>query len=90
MQKRKTEPPVKANPKNDASRKYRIGTLRLTMLSLLILLWTGCVSTPRIHHNNLDRLRNHPQFKAAAKAAPDFVKEVGKTIADLEYELERK
>ena len=53
----------------------------------MLLLWmsTGCV---QVKLNNAERLMNHPQFPAAAKAAPDFTADALKTINALEEELE--
>ena len=33
---------------------------------------------------------SHPEFPAAAQAAPEFTREALKTINSLEYELERR
>ena len=64
----------------------RQSVLPLKML-LLMLLLTGCVS---VKLNNSERLMEHPEFEAAAQAAPAFTTEALKTINELEYELERK
>ncbi len=90
--KKGTRKPVNRKLNNGASRRSTTGTPRWmprTFLLICLLFPAGC-QTPRSRLNNLDRLKNHPEFPAAAKAAPNFVKEVGKTIADLELELERK
>jgi hypothetical protein len=39
---------------------------------------------------NVRRLADHPEFPAAAAAAPEFTREALKTVAELEYELERR
>lgn len=58
-------------------------TLSLTMLLL------GCQSAPRVAlpssaEDNTTLLVKHPQFQAAAAAAPDFVKETFHLIHRLE------
>jgi len=58
----------------------------LKMLLLTVLL-TGCISAKL---NNSERLLDHPGFRKAALASPEFVKEALKTINRLEYELEKK
>jgi hypothetical protein len=54
---------------------------------LSVFLASGCTTTKLA---NSERLIAHPQFRAAAQAAPDFTREALKTINRLEYELERK
>ena len=54
----------------------------------LLLLFTGCQTTPE--YNGVKRLTAHPQFPRAAFHAPDFTRDALKTIAELEYELERR
>ena len=58
-------------------------------ISVLVIatLSSGCL------HPRLDRgeeLINHPQFEAAATAAPDWVAEALDIIVELEAEIERK
>lgn len=58
----------------------------IKMLPLMLpLLACSCMS-PKL--NNTDRLINHREFKSAVIAAPNFVEDALKTIADLERELE--
>ncbi len=64
-------------------RKKLIGSMLLFMLLLAV----GCQQTQL---NSVDRMLKHPEFKAAAKAAPHFTKEVLNKLAEYEYELERK
>ncbi|MBX3736727.1 MAG: hypothetical protein KF715_08565 [Candidatus Didemnitutus sp.] len=52
-------------------------------------LLAGCASAP-VQLNNSDRLIQHPQFKKAAQAAPEFVSEALKTINRLEHEIESR
>lgn len=61
------------------------GQKRMLLLMLLLAMCSGCL-TPRL--NNTDRLIAHPQFKAAAIAAPRWTEDALKTIADLEREIE--
>jgi hypothetical protein len=55
------------------------------LVLLLPLFAAGCVSAPL--RNDVPRLLTHPQFNAAAKAAPDFTTEAMNTIARLDHEL---
>jgi hypothetical protein len=57
------------------------------MLLLMLLLMSGCVS---VKLENSGRLMRHPEFPAAAQAAPEFTREALKTINGLEYEIERR
>ena len=57
------------------------------MLLLMLLLMSGCVS---VTLENSARLMRHPEFPAAAQAAPEFTREALKTINGLEYEIERR
>jgi hypothetical protein len=50
---------------------------------------SGCIG-PAVKLNNADRLIARPDFKQAAQAAPEFVRDALKTINQLEYQLERK
>ena len=49
---------------------------------------SGCVTATKM--NNVKELTEHPQFPSAAHAAPEWAKAALKTVARLEYELERK
>ena len=48
----------------------------------------GC-QTP-VEYDNTKRLTAHPQFPRAAMEAPAFTRDALRTIAELEYELERR
>ena len=61
------------------------GLKKMLLLMLLSATCSGCLTTKL---NNTDRLIAHPQFKAAAIAAPDWTEDALKTIADLEREIE--
>ncbi len=39
--------------------------------------------------NNVETLTKHPQFPQAAQAAPEFTEDALRTVADLEYQIER-
>ena len=67
------------------NQKHQVGVLLKTLPLMLLL--SGCVS---VSLNNSERLMQHPEFEAAAQAAPAFTTEALKTINRLEYELERK
>jgi hypothetical protein len=49
----------------------------------------GCHTAP-VEYSNTKRLTAHPQFPRAAMQAPDFTRDALRTIAELEYELERR
>lgn len=58
--------------------------LRRALLgSALLLALTGCSALSR-PPSRVDSLLAHPEFRAAAQAAPHFTSEALKTIADLE------
>ena len=61
------------------------GLKRMLPLMLLLAMCSGCLTTKL---NNTDRLIAHPQFRAAAIAAPQWTEDALKTIADLEREIE--
>jgi len=61
------------------------GQKRMLLLMLLLAMCSGCL-TPRL--NNTERLINHPQFRSAVIAAPDWTRDALETIADLEREIE--
>jgi hypothetical protein len=48
----------------------------------------GC-RTP-MELNNVQTLTTHPQFPRAAQAAPEFTEAALRTVADLEYQIERR
>jgi len=68
------------------SSKPNSGVLLRTLL-LMLLLTSGCVSAKL---ENSGRLMSHPEFPVAAQEAPEFTREVLKTINRLEYEIERR
>ena len=39
--------------------------------------------------NNIETLTKHPQFPHAAQAAPEFTRAALRTVADLEFQIER-
>jgi hypothetical protein len=43
-----------------------------------------------VEYNNTKRLTAHPEFPRAAFHAPAFTRDALKTIAELEYQLERR
>ena len=59
------------------------------LLTLLLTCTAGCL-TPMQKLENVRRLAEHPEFPAAAEAAPEFTREALRTVAELEYELERR
>ena len=61
------------------------GQIKMLLLLQLLAMRSGCLTTKL---NNTDRLIAHPQFKAAAIAAPQWTEDALKTIADLEREIE--
>ena len=61
------------------------GQIKMLLLMLLLAMCSGCLTTKL---NNTDRLIAHPQFKAAAIAAPQWTEDALKTLADLEREIE--
>ena len=60
----------------------------LRSLTILMLLCTGCRTTVEL--NNVQRLIEHDQFQSAKNAAPEFTEDALRTVADLEYEVERR
>jgi len=73
------------NPTETNSTPGNTGLKRMLPLTLLLVMCSGCL-TPRL--NNTDRLINHPQFRSAVLAAPDWTRDALETIADLEREIE--
>jgi len=78
-----TPKPQKLEPLN-AEKKKTMPWIRLLLL-LLTLLLAGCL-VKRLE--NAARLMEHPEFPAAATAAPNFTASALKTINSLEEELE--
>lgn len=60
----------------------------LTLITLSMLLLTACQTQPQTDH--VQRLLKHPQFPAASKSGPEFVKDALHTINDLQLELARE
>ena len=58
-----------------------------SMLLSALLLTASC---QHAKVNVVEEVLKHPQFPAAAKAAPQFTTEVLKKLAEYEYELERR
>ena len=61
--------------------------------SLMLLMLLSALLTAGCQHTELsgvEQMLKHPQFPAAAKAAPQFTTEALKKLAEYEYELERK
>ena len=63
-------------------------TIKLTLCALSVAVFTGCAT--HLRYDNSVRLMDHPEFEAAAKAAPGFVEDALLTVNFLEYELERQ
>ena len=40
--------------------------------------------------NNVEMLTKHSQFSQAAQAVPEFTRAALRTVADLEYQIERR
>lgn len=67
--------------------KRKLSNAWLLSAAVMLLLSSGCL------HPRLDRgeeLINHPQFEAAANAAPQWVTDALNIIVELEAEVERK
>ena len=58
------------------------------IISTLLCFCTGC-QTP-VEYNNTKRLTAHPEFPRAAYHAPNFTRAALRTLAELEWELERR
>ena len=54
---------------------------------MLLLACTGCQTMVEL--DNVQTLTEHPQFPKAAQAAPEFTRAALRTVADLEYRIER-
>ena len=72
-------------PRSGLKRSWILSTTR--SLSIMLLIGNGC-STPRME--NVQKLTNHPQFPKAAQTAPEFTKAALETVAELEYQIERR
>ena len=69
-------PPMPASTRPSQLRRALLG-------SVLLVALTGCSTLSR-PPSQVDRLLAHPEFRAAAQAAPAFTAEALKTVADLE------
>ena len=56
-------------------------------LSTIVLIGSGCRT---VKLDNVQTLTEHPQFPTAAQAAPEFTRAALRTVADLEYQIERR
>lgn len=56
---------------------------------IAVLLLAGCAAPTQaiLPTGNVDRLIAHPEFKAAAKAAPGFTSDALNAVAKLEHDL---
>ena len=63
--------------------------IQLIMISSAYLASTGC-KAPLKEMNNWETLSGRHDFETAVVAAPDWVREAGRVIVKLEYELERQ
>ena len=62
--------------------------MKRSLLTLMLLCAaTGC-RTP-VELENVQRLIGHEQFQSAKNAAPEFTEDALRTVADLEYQIER-
>jgi len=67
-----------------------VSAMRVRLMPLMLLfplLTAGC---QHVQLNGVEQMLGHPQFQAAAKAAPQFTTDVLKKLAEYEYELERR
>ena len=55
---------------------------------MLLCAGTGCRTTVEL--NNVPRLIEHGQFQSAKNAAPEFTEDALRTVAYLEYQIERR
>ena len=62
---------------------------RNSLILITLCASMGCQTAP-VEYNNTKRLTAHPQFPKAAFHAPAFTRDALRTIAELEYELERR
>ncbi len=57
------------------------------IILILPLMLSSCRT---VELKNVETLTKHPQFPQAAQAAPEFTKDALRTVADLEYQIERR
>ena len=62
--------------------------MKLKSITLMMLLMLTSCRTVEL--NNVEALTSHPQFPAAATNAPAWTKKALRTVAELEYEIERR
>ena len=55
---------------------------------MLLCACMGCQTITKLE--NVQKLTEHPQFPQAAQAAPEFTRAALRTVADLEYQIERR
>ena len=72
-----------------AKQKPRQDMKRNSLILITLCASMGCHTAP-VEYNKTKRLTAHPQFPKAAFHAPDFTRDALRTIAELEYELERR
>jgi len=60
----------------------------LLISTMLFVLLVGCGTMREL--NGVKTLTDHPQFHRAAQHAPEWTREALRTVADLEYQIERK
>jgi hypothetical protein len=63
--------------------------MKRSLLTLMLLCACMGCRTP-MELNNVQTLTTHPQFPRAAQAAPEFTEAALRTVADLEYQIERR
>ena len=59
-------------------------------LTILMLLCAGMGCRTTVELNNVQRLIEHHQFQSAKNAAAEFTEDALRTVADLEYQIERR
>ena len=57
------------------------------IILILPLMLSSCRT---VELKNVETLTKHPQFPQAAQAAPEFTRAALRTVADLEYQIERR
>jgi len=62
--------------------------MKRNWITLMMLLMLSSCRTVEL--NNVEALTSHPQFPAAATNAPAWTKKALRTVAELEYEIERR
>lgn len=65
----------------------RPGAAKLLWLAVVLAHCTACTTTPR--RDATATLISRPDFPAAAKAAPDWVRAALRTVTQLEADLQR-